>query len=148
MEVIEAGLVVFFSWIRIIIEVVAALTVVIGVAVVVGHFVQARCAHRERGKDYRYLRLILSQHLAMALELLLASDILSTSLSPSWSELGELAVIAAIRTGLNYFLEREMREMSEQGLETPGRPWSFGRAPNEASESVKPREFGDGRTPA
>jgi uncharacterized membrane protein len=148
MEPIEGVLVVFFSWIRISIEIVAALTVVVGVAVVVGQFVQARRAHRERGADYRFLRLTLSQHLAMALELLLAADILATSLSPSWTELGELAVIATIRTGLNYFLEREMREMTDQGLETPHRPWSFAGGPDDTTESAEARELGDGRTPA
>jgi hypothetical protein len=46
----------------------------------------------------------------MALEFQLASDILSTSISPGWRELGELSATAVIPTGLNLFLAREIRE--------------------------------------
>ena len=42
----------------------------------------------------------------------LAADILETSIAPSWDEVGKLAAIAAIRTGLNYFLERDLNEIA------------------------------------
>ncbi|HEU0053961.1 MAG TPA: DUF1622 domain-containing protein, partial [Longimicrobium sp.] len=54
--------------------------------------------------------LILAHYLALALEFLLAADILATSISPTWNQIGKLAAIAAIRTGLNFFLMREMEE--------------------------------------
>ena len=38
----------------------------------------------------------------------LAADIVSTSFSPTWDEVGRLAAVAAIRTFLSYFLDREM----------------------------------------
>ena len=40
----------------------------------------------------------------------LAADILSTAVSPSWDQLGKLAVVAVIRTALNFFLTREIRD--------------------------------------
>jgi uncharacterized membrane protein len=43
----------------------------------------------------------------------LAADIIETSIEPSWDEIGRLASIAAIRTFLNYFLERDMSEVRE-----------------------------------
>jgi uncharacterized membrane protein len=46
--------------------------------------------------------------LAIALELLLAADILVTAVTPTWEEIGKLAAIVAIRTALNFFLEREL----------------------------------------
>jgi len=45
------------------------------------------------------------------LEFQLAADVLSTVLSPSWQELGQLAVVATIRTALNHFLTQELRSL-------------------------------------
>jgi uncharacterized membrane protein len=61
-------------------------------------------------REYQRTRLSLSRFLILALEFQLASDILGTAISPSWNELGQLAVIATIRTVLNFFLTREMKE--------------------------------------
>ena len=58
------------------------------------------------------VRLALGKTLAIALEFLLGADILRTAVSPSWEDIGKLASIAALRTLLNYFLEKELR--SEQ----------------------------------
>ena len=38
----------------------------------------------------------------------LYTDILRAAVEPSWDEIGRLAAIAAIRTALNYFLQREI----------------------------------------
>jgi uncharacterized membrane protein len=54
------------------------------------------------------IRLRLGRWLALALELLLGADILRTAVAPSWTEIGQLAVVATIRTGLNFFLQREI----------------------------------------
>lgn len=54
------------------------------------------------------VRLRLGRWLALALEFLLAADILRTAVAPTWSEIGQLASIAAIRTALNYFLQLEI----------------------------------------
>lgn len=56
------------------------------------------------------IRLSLGKSLAIALELLLGADILKTAIAPSWTEIGQLAAIATLRTALNYFLERELKE--------------------------------------
>lgn len=54
------------------------------------------------------VRLRLGRWLAVALEFLLAADILATAIAPTWDEIGKLAAIATLRTLLNYFLEREI----------------------------------------
>src|ERR1041385_9471070 len=56
------------------------------------------------------LRLGLGRSLALSLEFLLGADILRTAIEPSWEEIGRLAAIAAIRTALNYFPQREIAE--------------------------------------
>jgi len=48
--------------------------------------------------------------LVVGLTFMLAADIVGTSIAPSWEEIGRLAAIAAIRTFLNYFLERDLLE--------------------------------------
>ena len=40
---------------------------------------------------------------------LLAADILKSAISPTWTEIGQLAAIAAIRTFLNYSLGHDLR---------------------------------------
>lgn len=52
--------------------------------------------------------------LTLGLEFQLASDVLRTAIAPSFRELGQLAAVAAIRTALNFFLAREIREEREQ----------------------------------
>ena len=47
---------------------------------------------------------------ALALEFQLGADILSTAVAPTWNEIGKLGAIAIIRTALNYFLSKEMKE--------------------------------------
>ncbi len=66
-------------------------------------------------RDRRAARLVairvdLGRFLALGLEFQLASDILRTAIGPTFREIGELAAIAAIRTALNFFLAREIRE--------------------------------------
>jgi uncharacterized membrane protein len=48
-----------------------------------------------------------------SLTLLLAADIAESTVSPTWESIGQLGVIAVIRTFLNYFLERDIREVRE-----------------------------------
>jgi uncharacterized membrane protein len=57
----------------------------------------------------RYMRL-----LSGALTFLLAADIIETSLSKDWQNIGHVAAIAVIRTFLNYFLARDEAELREE----------------------------------
>ncbi|NET42304.1 DUF1622 domain-containing protein [Okeania sp. SIO2B3] len=60
------------------------------------------------------IRLDLGISLVLALEFLLAADIVGTAISPSWSDIGRLAAVAGIRTFLNFFLEKEVKELEEK----------------------------------
>ena len=44
----------------------------------------------------------------LSLEFALAADIARTAIKPTWNELGQLAAIAAIRTFLNIYLEKDL----------------------------------------
>jgi uncharacterized membrane protein len=63
------------------------------------------------------LRLELGRWLAVALEFTLAADILRTAIAPSWDDIGKLAAIAALRTLLNFFLQREIDGHRARGAE-------------------------------
>lgn len=56
------------------------------------------------------LRITFGRWLSLALEFQLAADIVKTTVSPSLEALAKLGVIAIIRTFLNYFLSRELKE--------------------------------------
>lgn len=47
----------------------------------------------------------------------LAADIVESSVASDWTSVGRLAAIAAIRTFLNYFLERDVVEVTAQQAE-------------------------------
>jgi len=67
------------------------------------------------------LRLELGRWLAVALEFTLAADILRTAIAPSWDDIGKLAAIAALRTLLNFFLQREIDGHRARGAEATAR---------------------------
>jgi uncharacterized membrane protein len=49
----------------------------------------------------------------LALEFALAADIVRSAIAPTWQDIGQLAAIAAIRTALNWFLERDLEEVQQ-----------------------------------
>lgn len=53
----------------------------------------------------------LGHSLSLALEFLIGADILKTAISPTWQDIGQLAAIVGIRTVLNFFLMRELKEI-------------------------------------
>jgi len=68
------------------------------------------------------IRLRLGRWLALALEFLLAADILRTAVAPTWSEIGQLAAIATIRTALNFFLQLEIDKAEQRKAPSPAGP--------------------------
>jgi uncharacterized membrane protein len=60
------------------------------------------------------IRIHFGSALALSLELLLGADILATAIAPTWDDIGKLAAIAVLRTALNYFLERELKNNQKE----------------------------------
>ena len=71
---------------------------------------------RDAVPDHRKedLRLALGRWLAIALEFLLAADIVLTAIAPTWQDIGQLGAVALIRAALNFFLQREFRAQAER----------------------------------
>lgn len=110
----EEAIIAAVQWLRLGVETIGAIVIAIGVisaALTFARRVSPRNANNE--PHFQSSRRVLAHYLAIALEFQLAADILSTAVAPSWDQIGKLAAIAIIRTALNYFLSREMREAEE-----------------------------------
>jgi uncharacterized membrane protein len=95
------------DWIVLITEVIGALVIAIGVAVAVVMLVRA-LSHQVTSHRFVRTRLALGSFLVLGLEFQLAADIMKTAVAPSFTDIGQLAAIAGIRTLLNYFLTKEI----------------------------------------
>ena len=56
--------------------------------------------------------------LMLSLQFLLGADIVRSAIAPTWTTIGQLAAIAAIRTFLNYFLEKDIEKMRSEDADT------------------------------
>jgi uncharacterized membrane protein len=72
------------------------------------------------GHERRDIWLRFARWLVAGLTFQLAADIIETAISTSWDSVGRIAAIAAIRTFLNYFLERDLGEIRERQHPTTG----------------------------
>jgi len=101
------------QWLRLAVETTGVLIVALGIVIALWAFARGYLQHGHAiATDQRFnrVRLVLARYLVLALEFQLGADILSTAIAPSWDAIGKLGAIAVIRTVLNYFLEREMKE--------------------------------------
>lgn len=69
----------------------------------------------EKGKyvSHDSIRYRLGVYILLGLEFLVAADILETVFKPSLEQLGILGSIVIIRTGLNYFLNKELESLKK-----------------------------------
>lgn len=104
----ESAIISAVLWLKLGVETVGAVIIALGI-LSAGWLLVKALAKRETA-DFTAIRLTLARYLALALEFQLGADILSTAIAPSWEQIGKLGAIAVIRTALNYFLSREMRE--------------------------------------
>lgn len=108
------------QWLRLLVEALGAGVIGVGVLVVLVGLVRYMFTRGER--TLVPIRLAFARYLILALELQLAADILSTSVSPTWDQIGKLSAIAVIRTALNFFLSKELREEGADRRPRDGTP--------------------------
>jgi uncharacterized membrane protein len=60
------------------------------------------------------IKLEFGYYLLLGLEFLIASDIIDTILNPSFEDLGILAGTVVIRTGLSFFLNKEIESIADK----------------------------------
>ncbi|MDJ0898128.1 MAG: DUF1622 domain-containing protein [Xenococcus sp. MO_188.B8] len=105
-EQIETNLILLVELLQLCLEVSSALCVFFGFLTTL----RMAILLISRFQEYRFvlIRLRFGSWLALALEYQLGADILGTTIAPSFEALGQLAVLAVIRTFLNYFLTKEL----------------------------------------
>ncbi len=110
------------DWTILVTEAAGALTIGIGVAIALIMLV-GTLRNATRPWSWTRVRLVLGSYLVLGIEFQLAADILKTAIAPSFTEIGQLAAIAGIRTVLNYFLTKEIaEEKAELGEDAPSLP--------------------------
>jgi uncharacterized membrane protein len=115
---VESTIINVVQWLRLMVETTGALIIAMGVLAAGYQFIRALIPPQV--ESFNGIRLTLARFLALALEFQLGADILSTAIAPTWDQIGKLGAIAIIRTALNYFLMREMRDekgRSEVGVQ-------------------------------
>lgn len=91
------------------VEAAGAIVIFAGASLGFARFLLANIKRRSPER-FTPIRLDIGRYLALGLEFQLASDLLRTAVAPGFEEIGKLAAVAAIRTALNFFLAREIRE--------------------------------------
>src|SRR4029434_2845869 len=99
LETVQEALIRVVQGLRVAVEAVGALWIAVGSSYVVEQLVKAHLLGKTT--SFSETRLTCGRYRSLALEFQLASDILSTSIAPSWQEIGRLAATAVIRTALN-----------------------------------------------
>lgn len=109
---LEHSLEAFVDILKLLLEAIAAICVLIGL---IRTLQMAVATQRRRNVQLPYLKLRLrfGAWLGLALELQLGADILNTTVAPTFETLAKLGAIALIRTFLNYFLGKELKEIYE-----------------------------------
>jgi uncharacterized membrane protein len=108
MDGVEGTIINLVQWLRLAVEATGAFVIAVGVIMAIYGFGRALAV--QRSESYVEVRLTLARYLVLAIEFELAVDILSTAIAPNWDQIGKLGAIVVIRTGLNYFLMRDMKE--------------------------------------
>lgn len=93
-----------------IVEGAAALLITIGA---VEAFVMSLLRFRSPTAQKMQIWMHFATWLLLGLEFELAADVIRTAIAPTWSDIGQLASIAAIRTFLSYFLDKDIKSVSD-----------------------------------
>ena len=94
-------------------EAVAIVVIVVGAVEAVIGIVGAMFRGHASNADKRAVWLEFARWLVAGLTFQLAADIVQTTVAPTWDEIGRVAAIAAIRTFLTFFLDRDIDQVRD-----------------------------------
>ena len=115
--ILETFLKTLFEYLYIVIGSIGVGIIVWGVVITVFRFLKLEFRRSKRKTIYHdreSIRHQFASFLLLALEFLIAADIILTVIHPTFEEIAILASIVAIRTVISYFLEKEIRDFNDQ----------------------------------
>ena len=118
---LQGGLGTIVAFLKLALESISVFCVVLGLVSSLTMIVGFTRRSRRLRQDLPALRLQFGSWLALALEFQLGADIVATTVNPTLQSLGELGLLALIRTFLNFFLQKEL-EASERQIKAASEP--------------------------
>ena len=109
----EEWLYLIAGFVALAIELVAILVIAYGSALALVGVVRLMVKPASNAEK-RHVWMSYAQWLITGLTFQLAADIVSTTVAPTWDQIGRVAAIAAIRTLLTFFLDRDIEEIRER----------------------------------
>lgn len=109
----EESIVQFAHFTARVIDLVMVAVVGCGTIVTLGSLILSLIKGERLPDHIRQIWLRYAAWILLALEFALAADLIDTIVAPSWTEIGQLGAIAAIRIALGYFLGRDISEYQE-----------------------------------
>lgn len=100
-------------------HILAMMVILVGVTKAFVIYLRDLFASEEARTAIQESRLEIGHSFSLALALLIGASILNTTLAPTWTDIGQLAAIIAIRTILNHFLLRDLTNHMPLAQETP-----------------------------
>jgi uncharacterized membrane protein len=97
----------YASYVALFVEAIAAVVITVGAIQAVIRLLKP--SPKDPRQPFRHQKMVwigFGVWLLLGLEFELAADIVRSAISPSWTQIGQLAAIAIIRTFLNYFLRK------------------------------------------
>ena len=97
--------------VSLLLEIISVLCIVVGL--IASFLLVFKLRNDTKTPFHNRIRMKFGGWLVVALEFQLASDIIKTTVNPTYENLIIVGVVAVIRTFLNYFLSRELKEEME-----------------------------------
>ena len=95
-------------------EIAAAIVIVIGALQAIWIYLRWVFTIKSHFQELTQSRLKLGHSLSLGLGFLIGADIIKSAVAPSWSEIGILGAVVAIRIILNFFLMRDLKEWEKE----------------------------------
>lgn len=104
---------IIIDWATLAIKMIGGAVIIFGMIESSYHFLKkiSRRLHKYNVRELDEIRMEFGRYILLGLEFFIAADVFQTIFLPSWNELGQLAVIVAIRTVLSYFLNYEFKSI-------------------------------------
>jgi uncharacterized membrane protein len=110
MEIIQS----VAEYVALFLEGVAVLVIILGAVQSLVIYIRRGLIKRSELITLMHSRFKLGLSLSLGLGFLVGADVIKTAISPTWTEIGQLASIVAIRIVLNFFLMRDMKMIEEK----------------------------------